>query len=153
MFFARRFPFVIPKTRQGPILPFSFLDVSKTLHAKHCGIPVTGETLFTRFRVCWLSVWCPYTSFDVIKNAPTCPNNGLLKTIDFIGFGWGMLPDLQLAGAPNGDGGQLVELDPGGATDVVLYWQQWRLHSPALDRVAAAVQEAARVKLDPEIRR
>ena len=70
-----------------------------------------------------------------------------------LGFGWGTLPDLQLAGAPDGDGGQLVELDPDGATDVVLYWQQWRLHSPALDRAAAAVQEAARVHLDPEIRR
>ena len=46
-----------------------------------------------------------------------------------------------------------MELDPDGATDVVLYWQQWRLHSPALDRVAAALQEAAPVQLDPEIRR
>ena len=61
-----------------------------------------------------------------------------------LGLGWGMVPDLQLAG----DGaGALVELDPDGGTDVVLYWQQWRLHSPALDRVAEAVQEAARVQL------
>ena len=35
-----------------------------------------------------------------------------------------------------------------GATDVVLYWQQWRLHSPALDRVADAVRDAARAHLD-----
>lgn len=60
-----------------------------------------------------------------------------------LGLGWGMVPDLQL-----GDrAGELVELDPDGGTDVALYWQQWRLHSPALDRVAAAVQEAARVQL------
>jgi LysR family transcriptional regulator, chromosome initiation inhibitor len=61
-----------------------------------------------------------------------------------LGLGWGMVPDLQLAG----DGaGELVELEPDGGTDVVLYWQQWRLQSPALDRVAAAVQEAARLQL------
>jgi LysR family transcriptional regulator (chromosome initiation inhibitor) len=68
-----------------------------------------------------------------------------------LGLGWGMVPDLQLAGAQ--DGGELVELDPDGATDVILYWQQWRLHSPALDRVAAAIQDAARAQLDPGIRR
>jgi LysR family transcriptional regulator (chromosome initiation inhibitor) len=68
-----------------------------------------------------------------------------------LGFGWGTLPDLQLAGAQ--DGGELVELDPDGAADVVLYWQQWRLHSPALDRVAEAIQDAARAQLEPGIRR
>jgi len=68
-----------------------------------------------------------------------------------LGFGWGMVPDLQLAGAR--DGGELVELDPDGATDVVLHWQQWRLHSLALDRVAEAVQDAARAQLQPGIRR
>jgi LysR family transcriptional regulator (chromosome initiation inhibitor) len=68
-----------------------------------------------------------------------------------LGLGWGMVPDLQLAGAP--DGGDLVELDPDGVTDVVLYWQQWRLHSPALDRVAAAIQGAARARLAPGVRR
>ena len=61
-----------------------------------------------------------------------------------LGLGWGMVPDLQVAGE---GAGALVELDPAGSTDVVLYWQQWRLHSPALDRVAEAVQEAARVQL------
>lgn len=66
-----------------------------------------------------------------------------------LGLGWGMVPDLQLAGALDDDSAELVQLDPDGATDVVLYWQQWRLHSPALDRVAAAVQEAARVQLVP----
>jgi LysR family transcriptional regulator (chromosome initiation inhibitor) len=69
-----------------------------------------------------------------------------------MGLGWGTLPDLQLAGAQD-DSGELVELDPDGATDVVLFWQQWRLHSPALDRVAAAIQDAARAQLDPGIRR
>lgn len=55
-----------------------------------------------------------------------------------LGLGWGMVPDLQ-AGAGTG----LVELDPQGAIDVALYWQQWRLSSPVLERVAAAVQQQA----------
>ncbi|RBY91808.1 ArgP/LysG family DNA-binding transcriptional regulator [Blastococcus sp. TBT05-19] len=62
-----------------------------------------------------------------------------------LGLGWGMVPDLQLA-QPT-DGADLAELDPDGAVDVVLHWQQWRLQSPALDRVAEAVQAAARTAL------
>jgi LysR family transcriptional regulator (chromosome initiation inhibitor) len=64
-----------------------------------------------------------------------------------LGLGWGMVPDAQL---PEGE---LVELDPDGAIDVLLYWQQWRLRSPALDRVAEAVLAAARAALDQPVRR
>ena len=59
-----------------------------------------------------------------------------------LGFGWGMVPDLQ-----TGPDDRLVELDPGGAVDVVLWWQQWKLRSPSLDLVADAVQTAARAAL------
>jgi LysR family transcriptional regulator (chromosome initiation inhibitor) len=59
------------------------------------------------------------------------------------GFGWGMLPDLQAAGA------DLVDLDPRRAHDVVLFWQQWRIGSPGLDRVAAAIRAAAAKQLQP----
>src|SRR4051794_9264619 len=59
-----------------------------------------------------------------------------------LGLGWGMVPALQ---EPPGE---LVALDPDGALDVVLYWQQWRLRSPSLDRVADAVRTAARTALD-----
>jgi len=59
-----------------------------------------------------------------------------------LGFGWGMVLDLQQPG------GELVELDPDGAVDVVLHWQQWKLRSPSLDRVREAVQQAARERLD-----
>ena len=62
-----------------------------------------------------------------------------------LGFGWGMLPDLQSAAALKS--GELVELDPDGSTDVVLYWQQWKLRAPSLDRVADAILEAARGQL------
>ena len=62
-----------------------------------------------------------------------------------LGFGWGMLPDLQSAEAL--ESGALVELDPDGGTDVVLYWQQWKLRAPSLDRVADAILHAARTRL------
>ena len=58
-----------------------------------------------------------------------------------LGWGWGMLPDQQTTP-------ELVELDPMGADDVVLHWQQWKLRSAALDRVRAAVLTAARGALD-----
>lgn len=60
-----------------------------------------------------------------------------------LGLGWGMALDLQLART----GYDLVDLDPSGAVDVVLHWQQWRLRSPSLDRVAAAVLAQARATL------
>jgi LysR family transcriptional regulator (chromosome initiation inhibitor) len=59
-----------------------------------------------------------------------------------LGLGWGMVP------AQQEPAGELVALDPDGAVDVVLYWQQWRLRSPSLDRVAAAVLAAARRELE-----
>jgi LysR family transcriptional regulator, chromosome initiation inhibitor len=61
-----------------------------------------------------------------------------------LGVGWGMVPDLQAAAAT----ADLVELDPAAAVDVVLYWQQWRLRSPTLDRVREAVLAAAGRDLD-----
>ncbi|MGY1636012.1 LysR family transcriptional regulator ArgP [Geodermatophilus sp. SYSU D00742] len=62
-----------------------------------------------------------------------------------LGLGWGMVPDLQARGVP---AELLVELDPGGAVDVVLHWQQWRLRSATLDRVREAVLTAAGRELD-----
>ena len=61
-----------------------------------------------------------------------------------LGLGWGMVPDLQ---AP-ADTSALLCLDPAGAVDVVLYWQQWRLRSATLDRVRDAVLAAAGRELD-----
>ena len=59
------------------------------------------------------------------------------------GSGWGMVPDLQ---AREGDG--LVELDPDGAVDVHLHWQQWRLRSATVKRVADAVRAEAALMLE-----
>ncbi|WP_116450877.1 LysR family transcriptional regulator ArgP [Blastococcus litoris] len=60
-----------------------------------------------------------------------------------LGFGWGMLPELQLTEGP----GPVAAFDPDGAVDVLLYWQQWRLESAPLDRVADALVRAARASL------
>jgi LysR family transcriptional regulator (chromosome initiation inhibitor) len=57
-----------------------------------------------------------------------------------LGLGWGMLPDQQ----SRQDGNELlVRIDDRRHVDVVLYWQQWKLHTPALDAVASAVRSAA----------
>lgn len=60
------------------------------------------------------------------------------------GFGWGMLPDIQIDGRASGD---LVEIAPDRPVDVPLYWQQWKLGSPALTAVGDAVAETAAAML------
>jgi LysR family transcriptional regulator (chromosome initiation inhibitor) len=65
-----------------------------------------------------------------------------------LGVGWGMVPDLQERGMT----AELVTLDPAAGVDVILYWQQWRLRSPTLDRVREAVLEAAGRDLDQPVR-
>lgn len=62
-----------------------------------------------------------------------------------LGLGWGMLPDLQAE--PLLADGRLVALDPEGAVDVPLYWQQWSLQSATLDAVAQVIAEEAEARL------
>ncbi|GAA3802926.1 LysR family transcriptional regulator ArgP [Streptomyces phyllanthi] len=62
------------------------------------------------------------------------------------GLGWGMLPTVQAD--PLLAAGRLVPLAPGRAVDVPLFWQQWKLDSPALTVVAEAVAAAAAEALD-----
>jgi LysR family transcriptional regulator (chromosome initiation inhibitor) len=57
-----------------------------------------------------------------------------------LGFGWGMLPELQAL--PLGD--DVVLLDSDGGVDVGLYWQQWGVHTSSLDAAATAIAAAAR---------
>ncbi|PWK81043.1 LysR family transcriptional regulator (chromosome initiation inhibitor) [Lentzea atacamensis] len=56
------------------------------------------------------------------------------------GLGWGMVPPQQLQEG-------LVDLAPGRTVDIPLYWQQWKLDSPALTAVADAVAAEAAVAL------
>ncbi|SCE40827.1 LysR family transcriptional regulator, chromosome initiation inhibitor [Streptomyces sp. DvalAA-14] len=57
------------------------------------------------------------------------------------GLGWGMIPDPQAASGLAA--GALVDLAEGRRVDVPLYWQQWKLDSPALAAVAGSVARAA----------
>ncbi|GAB3143949.1 LysR family transcriptional regulator ArgP [Amycolatopsis stemonae] len=56
------------------------------------------------------------------------------------GLGWGMVPEIQATSR----GEALVDLASGRPLDVPLYWQQWKLDSPALSAVAKAVAEGAK---------
>ncbi|MYT03646.1 MULTISPECIES: LysR family transcriptional regulator ArgP [Streptomyces] len=58
-----------------------------------------------------------------------------------LGLGWGMVPEIQ-AGTLLREG-RLISLAPDRPVDVPLYWQQWKLNSPALAAVAEAVAAAA----------
>jgi LysR family transcriptional regulator, chromosome initiation inhibitor len=60
------------------------------------------------------------------------------------GLGWGMVPEAQAA---RREAGGLVHLAPDRPIDVPLYWQQWRLDSPALAAVAEAVARTAAATL------
>ncbi|MCU1529197.1 MAG: transcriptional regulator ArgP [Frondihabitans sp.] len=62
-----------------------------------------------------------------------------------LGFGWGVLPE-QHCVADLADG-SLVDLAPSEPVDVPLYWQRWKLTSPLLDAVSAAVRAAAKTAL------
>jgi LysR family transcriptional regulator (chromosome initiation inhibitor) len=57
------------------------------------------------------------------------------------GLGWGMVPWEQAE--PRQRAGTLMTFAPDHVVDVPLYWQQWKLDSPALSSVAAAVAGAA----------
>jgi len=85
------------------------------------------------------------------RTPPAPPTHAIPASSQFVeavvaGFGWGLLPRLQthemLAAAT------LVEFDRRRGIDVTLYWQQWKLRSPALDRVAAALRDGAAAHLD-----
>ncbi|MFE3034917.1 LysR family transcriptional regulator ArgP [Streptomyces canus] len=62
-----------------------------------------------------------------------------------LGLGWGMVPEVQAVELLRE--GRLIALAPDRPVDVPLYWQQWKLDSPALAAVAEAVAAAASVSL------
>ncbi|TAJ48897.1 MAG: LysR family transcriptional regulator ArgP [Herbiconiux sp.] len=77
------------------------------------------------------------------------PRHYVPASVDFVeavrlGFGWGMVPELQADGVDD-----LVLVDPEATIDVPLYWQQWQLHTPSLEQVAATVRRAAAAALKP----
>jgi LysR family transcriptional regulator (chromosome initiation inhibitor) len=66
------------------------------------------------------------------------------------GLGWGMAARAQAE--PRLSAGTLLALAPRHPIDVPLYWQQWKLGSPALEAAAEAVATAAAEALDDEAR-
>ncbi len=64
-----------------------------------------------------------------------------------LGMGWGMVPELQCREAL--DEGRLVELQPGTAIELPLYWQRWNLPSPLIDRLSGIIGEEATRALSP----
>ncbi len=61
------------------------------------------------------------------------------------GLGWCLVPEPQLL--PDLAAGALVRLPGRDHVDVPLFWQRWRLDSPALNRLTEAVHAAARAHL------
>jgi LysR family transcriptional regulator, chromosome initiation inhibitor len=62
-----------------------------------------------------------------------------------LGLGWGLVPEGAARTAITA--GRLVDLAGGHHLDVPLYWQYWRLESPVLSALTAAVQAAAATAL------
>ena len=69
------------------------------------------------------------------------PTSADFASAVLLGLGWGMLPDQQSTEAIRS--GTLVELAPGVAHDVVLFWQRWNIASPLLEAVTQSVVRAA----------
>lgn len=63
-----------------------------------------------------------------------------------LGCGWGMVPEAHVREFPRG---AVVILRDVPHLDVTLYWQQWSLRTPSLDRVARAIHDGARAGLRP----
>jgi len=64
-----------------------------------------------------------------------------------LGLGWGMVPDQHLNGAHGYR--TAVEVLPGSAVDVTLYWQHWEREPISAQRLTQAVKAAARAVLPP----
>ncbi len=69
--------------------------------------------------------------------AASCAHLGGVSRGGGCGVGVGMVPEMQAA--PLVRAGRLVNFAPSRSVEVPLYWQQWRLDSPALAAVAGAV--------------
>ncbi|MBC2905654.1 LysR family transcriptional regulator ArgP [Streptomyces cupreus] len=72
-------------------------------------------------------------------------SEGFVAAIE-AGLGWGMVPEIQ-AGTQLREG-RLISLAPERPVDIPLYWQQWKLDSPALATVAEVVARTAADVLD-----
>ena len=84
------------------------------------------------------------------RREPTGPRHFIPSSHDHVraivaGLGWGLIPE-QLA-TPWLVSGEIVEVSPDRPLDVPLFWQHWKLQSPDLDALTAAVLDTARTEL------
>ncbi len=77
----------------------------------------------------------------------TLPSAHAFVVAAVTGMGWGMLPHAMVADQL--ENGTLVELVPGSALDVPLYWQQARAASKLLEGLSQQLLQAARTALRP----
>ena len=71
-----------------------------------------------------------------------CPSSEGFVRMTEAGLGWGLIPELQVAGQIAA--GSLQEVLPGRPVDVPLYWHSWRLGGERLDGLTRHVERAAR---------
>lgn len=86
------------------------------------------------------------------RRHPTGPRHYIPSSHDHVraivaGLGWGLIPE-QLA-TPWLVSGEIVDVSPDRPLDVPLFWQHWKLQSPDLDALTAAVLDTARTELRP----
>jgi LysR family transcriptional regulator, chromosome initiation inhibitor len=82
---------------------------------------------------------------DVLPPRHQVPTVGGFNAAVGAGLGWGMIPAGQLPdGVLTGTHPDLVVIPELGQARVPLHWQRWSAGTPALDRLTAAVQQAAR---------
>jgi LysR family transcriptional regulator (chromosome initiation inhibitor) len=89
----------------------------------------------------------------LVGTRPAPPQHRVPSTHGFIhaalhGLGWGMNPDALVA--PLLRSGELVELVPGTALDVPLFWQHWRLEAGVLRDLTRGVRAVAAALHAPE---
>jgi LysR family transcriptional regulator (chromosome initiation inhibitor) len=85
------------------------------------------------------------TGADLAAPRHYVPSSGEFAQAIRLGLGWGLLPEQQcLADLGSGD---LVELASGDPVDVSLYWQRWKIDSPVLNQLTAAVRQTAASQL------
>ncbi|MEB8324489.1 LysR family transcriptional regulator ArgP [Dietzia kunjamensis] len=84
------------------------------------------------------------------RREPTGPRHFIPSSHDHVraivaGLGWGLIPE-HLA-TPWLVSGEIVDVSPDHFLDVPLFWQHWKLQSPDLDALTAAVLDTARTEL------
>jgi LysR family transcriptional regulator (chromosome initiation inhibitor) len=73
-------------------------------------------------------------------------NESFLRCID-LSLGYGMVAEQQIG--ERLASGALLDLAPGKHSDIALHWHTWRVQSPKLERLSAAIMEAGRRSLLP----